>query len=167
MSRHLHLAADPDPETGTTIVSLPIRVLLAEDHALMRRSLRRLLDGEPEISVVAEAGDLATVAHEVPRLRPHVLVLDMRMPDGSSIELIDRLRRRVPRTEIVVLTMEESAGFARRALAAGAVGFVVKERADTDLPAAVHAAARGLCYVSPSIGASLGSPEAPLRAAGQ
>lgn len=151
MPPHLSLATAPGPDPGPALVSLPLRVVLGEDHALMRRSLRLLLDHEQDVRVVAEAGDLASVAREVQRLRPHVLVLDMRMPGGSSIELIDRLRERIPQTQIVLLTMEQNPEFARRALAAGAVGFVVKERADTELPEAVRVAARGERYVSPGV----------------
>jgi two-component system, NarL family, response regulator NreC len=79
----------------------------------MRRSLRLLLDGEAGIDVVAEAGDLSTVVHHVHGHSPHVLVLDLRMPGGSSIETIRRLREQVHDTEIVALTMEQSPGFAQ------------------------------------------------------
>jgi two-component system response regulator NreC len=136
-------------------VSLPIRVVLADDHALLRRSLRLLLDEEQDFEVVAEADDLASAASHVERLRPAVLVLDLRMPGGSSIDLIEQLRGRLPQTEIVVLTMEQNPGFARRALAAGALGFVLKDTADMELPAAVRAAAHGQEYVSPRVAAHL------------
>jgi two-component system response regulator NreC len=129
--------------------------MLADDYASMRRSLRLLLDGEAGIDVVAEAGDLSTVVRHVHGHTPHVLVLDLRMPGGSSIETIRRLREQVPDTEIVALTMEQSPGFAQRALAAGAVGFVLKDRGATELPAAVRCAARGEEYVSSHVAAGL------------
>jgi len=154
MAAHLHLARradDPEPVAS----DVPIRVVLADDHALMRRSLRMLLDGEEGMEVVAEANDLAGVTRHVLGHEPHVLILDLKMPGGSSIEAISRLRERAPETNIVVMTMEESPGFAQRAFAAGALGFVAKDLADRELPQAVRAAARGEEFVSPRIAARL------------
>jgi two-component system response regulator NreC len=161
MASHLHLAPSLDGDLRASLVSLPIRVVLADDHALMRRSLRLLLDDEQDFDVVAEAGDLAAAERAVERLRPDVLVLDRRMPGGSSIDLIRSLRHRAPQTQIVVLTMEQNPAFARSALAAGAVGFAVKELADTELPLAVRAAARGDEYVSPRVASRLAPSAAP------
>lgn len=152
MSPHLHLAPDV---AGSARPEFPIRVVLADDHAVVRRSLRLLLDNEQGVEVIAEAVDLSTVVSYVYAHRPHVLVLDLRLPNGSSIETIRRLREQVPETEVVVLTMEESPMFAQNALDAGAVGFVLKDRADTELPAAVRRAARGEEYVSARVGAGL------------
>lgn len=132
-----------------------IRVVLADDHALMRRSLRRLLDSEADVQVIAEAGDLVSAMRHVSRHLPHVLLLDLQMRDGSSIDLIRRLRVQVPETQIVVVTMEGSPGFARHVLDAGAVAFVLKEYADTELPAAVRAASRGERFVSAPVSAGL------------
>jgi two-component system response regulator NreC len=149
MPVHLHLARDPGGEPQTA--NVPVRVLLADDHALMRHSLRLLLDGEEDVEVVAEAEDMATVARYAEDHRPHVLVLDLGMPDGSSIEEIGRLRERAPDTQIVVMTMEQNPVFAQRAFAAGALGFIAKDLADAELPQAVRAAARGEEFVSPRI----------------
>jgi two-component system, NarL family, response regulator NreC len=126
-------------------------VVLADDHALMRRSLRRLLDGEAGVEVVAEAEDLTTVMCHVHDHRPHVLVLDLRMPGGSSIDTVRRLREEVPSTQIIVLTMEDSPAFAQQALDAGAIGFVLKDFAEVELNRALRAAARGEQYVSPRV----------------
>ena len=109
-------------------------MLLADDHALMRRILRLLLDGEDDMEVIAEANDLASVTRHVHAHQPHVLVLDLNMPDGSSIEAISQLRERAPETQIVVMTMQDSPAFAQRAFASGAIGFVVKDLADEELP---------------------------------
>jgi two-component system response regulator NreC len=152
MPTHLHLASSPVgtvPVATVASVTLPISVVLADDHALMRRSLRLLLDGEEGVEVIAEASDLNSVVHHVQSDRPQVLVLDLSMPDGSSIEAIGQLRELAPETQIVALTMEENPVFAQRALAAGALGFVAKELADDELPQAVRAAARGEEYISP------------------
>ena len=134
MGAHLHLARRPG-EHGTHAADAAIRVVLADDHALMRRTLRALLDGEEGLNVIAEADDMAGVTRQVLRHEPHVLVLDLGMPGGSAIEAIRQLRERAPETQIVVVTMEENPVFAQRALAAGALGFVLKELADEELPA--------------------------------
>ena len=129
--------------------------MLADDHALMRRSLRLLLDGEEGVEVVAEADDMATAVRHVHGHKPHVLVLDLHMPDGSSIETIRQLRERAPDTQVVVLTMEDSPVFAQHALAAGAIGFVLEGSRRHRAAEAVRAAARGEEYVSPRVAARL------------
>jgi len=153
MNAHLSLAAAPDAIAAPA--HEPIRVVVADDHALVRRSLRLLLAGEDDVEVVAEACDIATVLRHVHGHAPHVLVLDLQMPGGSSIEAIRRLHELAPNVAIVVLTMEQSPAFAQRALESGAVGFVLKDRADTELPAAVRRAMRGEEYVSPRVAAGL------------
>ncbi len=151
MSVHLRLAPSPAGTASVVFAASPIRVVLADDHALMRRSLRLLLDGEEGIEVIAEADELASAVRHVHDHQPRVLVLDLRMPGGSSVETIGKLRERVPDTQIVVLTMEDNPVFAQRALASGALGFVLKELADSELPQAVRAAASGEEYVSPRV----------------
>ena len=131
----------------------PIRVVVADNHAFMRRSLRLLLESDHNIEVIAEAEDLAGAIENVRGGRPHVLVLDLSMPGG--LQTISELRERVPDTQIVVITMEENPAFAQRAPAAGALGFVSKGRTDTDLPEAVRAAAHDEEYLSPSVAARL------------
>jgi len=129
----------------------PIRVVLADDHVLMRRSLRLLLDGEDGVEVVAEAEDLASALRAVRARKPDVLVLDLRLPGDSGIDTIATLHERAPDTQIVVATMHESPVYAEHALACGALGFVHKELADSELAHAVRAAARGSKYVSPRV----------------
>jgi two-component system, NarL family, response regulator NreC len=133
-----------DPEDG----HLPrIRVVLADDHELMRRSLRHVLESEG-IEVLGEAADHASTVHLVIALRPDVLVLDLSMPNGSGMETIRALHERAPDTGVVVVTMQHTPSFACAAFACGALGFVLKELADSDLGAAVRAAARGERYLS-------------------
>jgi two-component system response regulator NreC len=134
---------------------LQIRVVLADSHALMRRSLRVLLDREQDVEVVGEAGDLASVVRHVEDNRPQVLLLDLSMPGGSSVEAIGQLRERASATQIVALTMEDDPVFAQRAFAAGAIGFVMTERSDAELLQAIRAAARGEEYISPQMAARL------------
>lgn len=151
------MPVDPQPAPAPAVardtfaVREPIRVVLADNHPAMRRSLRMLLDGQRDVQVVAEAGDLATVMLQVRQHRPQVLVLDLGMYNGSSIEAIGRLRREVPGAAVVVVTMEESPAFARRAIDAGAIGFVLKDRGDSELPDAVRSAAHGQEYVSAQV----------------
>ena len=154
MSPHLHLAP-AQRMAEKPAADAPIRVVVADDHALIRRSVRLLLDAEDDVELVAEADDVASAALEVQGNHPNVLVLDLSMPGGSSIEAIGQLRERAPATQIVVMTMEESPVFAQRALAAGALGYVSKELADRELPLAVRAASRGEQYVSPPLAARL------------
>ncbi|MGO9753327.1 MAG: response regulator [Solirubrobacteraceae bacterium] len=157
MAAHLQLAgSSSSSETPPKYSSEPnIRVVLADDRAAVRRNLRMLLDGEANVQVVAEAGDFATVLVAVHGHRPSVLVLDLQMPNGSSIEMIRALREQAPATEVVVLTMEASPVFAQQALDAGAIGFVLKEHSDLDLYAAVRCASAGAEYVSPQVAAGL------------
>jgi DNA-binding NarL/FixJ family response regulator len=121
----------------------------------MRRSLRRLLDSADGIDVVAEAGDQTAVVRHLRRHSPHVLVIDLRLPDGPSMEAIQRLHEGAPGTHIVVVTMEDGPGFAYRALDSGAIGFVLKHLADVELLEAVRAAAIGREFVSPHIAGGL------------
>jgi len=173
MVSHLHLAPAPkktDESSARPAAPSSIRVILADDHARMRRSLRLLLDGEPGVDVIAEADDIESTVRDVHRHRPHVLVIDLRMPNGSSIETIGKLRRQAPDTHVVVLTMDDNPVFAQHALAAGARGFVLKDLADSELPCAVRAAALGEEYISPRVAArldalkrSLGDDQLTLR----
>jgi two-component system response regulator NreC len=133
----------------------PIMVVLADDHRVVRRSLRLLLESENDVEVVAEAGELFTALRHVKGHVPHVLLLDLRMPGGSSIEAIRRLRAEVPETEIVVLAMDDNPVFAQQAIDAGAIGYVLRENADDELSQAVRDAARGEAYVSQRIAARL------------
>jgi two-component system response regulator NreC len=144
-----------------------IRVVLADDHALMRRRLRVLLDADEGVEVIAEAGDLQAARRQVDVQLPHVLVIDLSMSNGSSIEAIRHLRRRVPGTQIVVLTMEESTVFAQQALDAGAIGFVIKHAADAELAECVRRAARGEQYVSPRVAARLAALRRTPASAGR
>jgi two-component system, NarL family, response regulator NreC len=155
MSSHLRLAPSPVDVVDDVAEAAPIRVVLADDHTVIRQRVRVLLEGEADMELIAEAKDVESASNHVDGKRPNVLVLDLSMPGGSSIEAIGLLRERVPTTQIVLMTMDESPIFAQRALAAGALGYVSKELADQELASAVRAAARGQQYVSPSIAAPL------------
>ena len=141
-------ATDP-PGAGT------ITIVLADDHEVVRAGLRLLLDAEPGFAVVSEAGDVALTERRVAAHRPRVLVLDVNMPDGSTLPAIPRLLTASPSTSIVVLTMQNDADLAREALRAGATGFVLKESAKEELIQAVRLAAQGRTYLTPELGARL------------
>ena len=126
--------------------------------------MRLALENEPDLEVVGEADDLRTAGHRVREHLPDVLLLDLRLANGSGIELIGRLRAEVPGTEVVVESMEDSPVFARAALDAGAIGYVLNDSADGELALAIRRAARGLRYVSPRVAAGL---DAFRRAAGE
>jgi two-component system response regulator NreC len=149
--------SEPDGQTGDAI-----RIVLADDHAAMRESLRLLLDGEADIDVIAETDSLQAVIGHIRARHPDVLVLDLGMGDrGSGIQALDRLHREARDTHIVVLTMNDNPAFARRVLDNGAAGLVLKERADSDLPAAVREASRGKRYLSPLLAAKLRGEKGP------
>ncbi len=132
-----------------------IRIVLADDHVVVRSGLRILLDGQSDFEVVAEAGDAESAANLVRDHRPTVLVLDLNMPGGPSLEAIPHIRKESPETRVVVLTMEREPAFAREALGLGALGYVLKESADYELVEAVRRAAAGESYLAPSVGARM------------
>ena len=132
-----------------------ITIVLADDHQVVRAGLRMLLQAEDEFEVVAEAGDVAMTERRVAAYHPRVLILDLNMPGGSSLPAIPRLREAAPETQIVVLTMQNDPAFAREALRAGAIGYVLKEAAETELVQSVRLAAQGRTYLSPELGARL------------
>jgi two-component system response regulator NreC len=135
--------------------SLPVTIVLADDHGVVRAGLRLLLDAVNGFEVVGEAGDIQTTARRLEELAPRVLVLDVNMPEGSTVPAIPTLLAAAPETRIVVLTMSNDAELAREALRAGATGFVLKESAETELIQAVRLAAGGRTYLTPELGARL------------
>jgi two-component system response regulator NreC len=139
-----------------------IRIVVADDHQVVRTGLRMLLDAEADFEVVAEAGDVGSATRSVLGYKPDVLVLDLNMPDGSSLPAIPKMLTDSPQTNIVVLTMQEDPAFAREALQAGARGYVLKDAADTELVEAVRMAAEGRTYLHPELGARIASePQKP------
>jgi two-component system, NarL family, response regulator NreC len=143
----------PEPE---------VTVVIADDHAVVRKGLRMLVDAEPDLRVVAEAGDVPDALRLTRAHRPGVLVLDLNMPGGSSLEAIPQAAGGPEGTAVVVLTMQDDPSFARQALQAGASGFVLKEAADDELLTAIRLAAAGETYLNPRLGARLATePRAP------
>ena len=145
----------PEPETGS------IRVVIADDHAVVRRGLRQLLDAEEGFEVVAEASDLDGARRYTLGHRPDVLVLDLNLPEGLSLNAIPDIRTQCPDTQIVVLTMQNEPAYARQALSAGALGFVLKESAESELVEAIRRAAVGDTYLNPRLGARVAAEPPP------
>ena len=146
------------------MMDVPVKLVIADDHAVVRSGLRMLLDAEEGLHVVAEAGNVPDAMRMVRAHRPGVAVLDLNMPGGSILEAIPQLRESTPETSIVVLTMQDDPAFARQALQSGALGFVLKEAADEELLEAVRLAARGETYLNPRLGARIAA--APPEPAG-
>ncbi|HYB22505.1 MAG TPA: response regulator transcription factor [Solirubrobacteraceae bacterium] len=138
-----------------------ITIVLADDHAVVRSGLRMLLESEADLEVVAEAGDVPDARRFVRGHRPDVLVLDLSMPGGSSLEAIPMIREERPDTQVVVLTMQGEPAFASRALAAGALAYVLKEAAGEELVQAIRLAAAGQRYLNPRLGARIASQPSP------
>ena len=148
--------ADP---TGAPVASDRIAIVLADDHALIRSGLRRVLDRETDLTVVGEVGDVESALARTERHRPRVVVLDLNMPGTPTLPAIPRFLEASPGTAIVVLTMEAEPGFARTALSAGARGYVLKDAAEAELVEAVRSVLAGGTYLDPGLGARLAQME--------
>jgi two-component system response regulator NreC len=139
-----------------------ITIVLADDHIVVRSALRLLLEAEPDIEVVAEAGDAEAAIRYVSGHHPTVLILDLNMPGGSGLQAIPKIRSQSPGTQIVVLTMQDETTFAREALQAGVLAYILKEAASEELVKAVRMAAEGKTYLQPELGARLAAePDLP------
>jgi two-component system response regulator NreC len=138
-----------------------IRVVIADDHAVVRRGLRQVLSAEGGVEVVAEASDLEGARRYVRGHRPDVLVLDLNLPEGLSLDAIPAIRAENPNTQIVVLTMQNEPAYARQALSAGALGYVLKEAAESELVEAVRRAAVGDTFLNPRLGARVAAEPPP------
>jgi two-component system response regulator NreC len=132
-----------------------IRVLLCDDHKIVRSGLRRVLAEDPGIDVVGDFGTATEVIAEVRRLTPDVVVMDISLPDSSGIEAIGRVLQASPGTGVLMLTMHDDVAYLREAFSAGALGYVLKAAADVELIQAVYEVASGKRYVHPVLGAAL------------
>jgi two-component system, NarL family, response regulator NreC len=138
-----------------------IRVVIADDHSVVRRGLRQVLDADGGFDVVAEASDLEAARRYARGHHPDVLVLDLNMPGGSTLDGIPAIRAECPDTQIVVLTMQDEPAYARHALSAGALGYVLKEAAEAELVEAIRRAAAGDTYLNPRLGARVAAAPPP------
>jgi DNA-binding NarL/FixJ family response regulator len=132
-------------------MSEPITVLLADDHALVRRGFRRLLEDDRGIQVVGEAGDGVEAIAAAERLKPRVVVMDMAMPELDGVQATREILRKLPETAVLVLSMYRDESYVRNALDAGARGYLLKNAVEVDLAAAVKAVAAGRKYLGPGV----------------
>jgi DNA-binding NarL/FixJ family response regulator len=137
-----------------------VRILLVDDHAVLRAGLRLLLEREEGLLPVGEAASAEEALRSLPRLQPDVVVTDIEMPGMGGLEGVAQIRARMPEARILVLSMHDQAHDVREAFDAGADGYLPKAAADEDLVRAIRAVAAGERYVHPSLGAALASPTA-------
>jgi two-component system response regulator NreC len=141
-----------------------IRIVIVDDHAVVRSGLKLLLEGQEDLEVVGEAGDARTAVFEVRAQKPDVILMDVVMPTGSGIEATPAVLQEAPGAKVLILSMQDDPAYVREAFAAGASGYVLKEAADAELVAAVREVAAGQRYVHPALGARLVAAEADERA---
>jgi two-component system response regulator NreC len=158
----MYEAAGPEAADAVRADRDMTTIVVADDHAVVRQGLRLLIDGEEGLQVVAEAETVPDAERLTYAHRPTVLVLDLNLPGGSSLEAIPRLLTTATATAIVVLTLQEDPAFARQALRAGALGYVLKEAADDELLVAIRLAATGGTYLNPVLAARLAPRPVPV-----
>ncbi|MGE5842027.1 MAG: response regulator [Deltaproteobacteria bacterium] len=129
----------------------PYRVIMADDHVLFRRGLRRILEKAPDIQIAGETGDGLELLSLLKRATAHLVLLDISMPGLRGIEAIHEIRKDFPDVRILVLTMHKEREFLHQALAAGAQGYLLKEDTDTDLFSAIERIRQGEIYISPNL----------------
>ena len=162
------------PPMGTRVTPGEIRVVIADDHAVVRDGLRALVEAQPGLSVIGEAADGDEAWQRACSLRPDVLLLDLSMPGAGGAEAAERIMRDCPGVRVLALTMHEERGYVARLLRAGAAGYVLKRTASAELVRAIRTVAAGGTYVDPSLAGALlaeqaqRAPRAPRapRAAG-
>ncbi len=142
---------------------MSIRVLVVDDHAVVRAGLRRVLDAESDIETVGEAANADRAVFEAIEHRPDVVLMDVMMPGKSGIEGMPALMQAVPGAKVLILSMQDDPRYVQEAFDAGASGYVLKEAADTEVVAAVRAVAGGERYVHPALGARLVAAAAAER----
>ena len=141
-----------------------IRVLIVDDHALVRSGLRLLLEAEEDVTVEDEAGNAADAVRLARLHKPDVVLLDVVMPGGSGLDAAPEIKEAAPKARILVLSMQDDPSYVRQAFSAGASGYLLKEAADNELVAAVREVAGGGSYVHPTLGARLAAAEAEAQA---
>lgn len=140
------------------------KILIVDDHAVVRSGLRMLLDDQDDLEVVGEAGDLRSAVFETRALKPDVILMDIVMPGADGIEATTAVLKEAPTAKVLVLSMQDDARYVQEAFAAGASGYVLKEAAHAELVGAVREVARGGRYVHPELGARLIAAQADERA---
>lgn len=129
----------------------PTRILLVDDHALVRAGIRALIEGKPGIEVIAESGDGDEALRMIGELRPDLVLLDITMPTINGFEVLEQITKQYPQTRVIILTVHEGTEYAMRALRAGAAGYLPKSAATIELEDAITAVSHGGTYLSHEI----------------
>jgi two-component system, NarL family, response regulator NreC len=141
-----------------------IRVLIVDDHAVLRSGLHLLLNAESDIDVVGEAGNVKDAVFEARDKKPDVVLMDVVMPGQSGIEGVPLVLKEAPEAKVLVLSMQDDPRYVHEAFAAGAAGYILKEAVDAEVVGAIHQVATGDKYVHPALGARLVAAEAEAKA---
>jgi two-component system, NarL family, response regulator NreC len=139
---------------------MSIRILIVDDHAVVRAGLRMLIDAQDDLEAVGEAGSARDAIFQARSLKPDVVLMDVVMPGQSGLEVLPRLLEEHPQAKVLVLSMQDEPQYVRQAFAAGANGYVLKEAADTEVVSAIREVAHGGNYVHPTLGARLVAADA-------
>lgn len=152
------------PETSAPIPPAPlspssplIRVLIADDHTIVREGLARLLGDAPDLAVAGQAVDGREALDKVAQLEPNVLLLDLTMPGLHGLEVLRQVRRRFPATRVLILSMHKNEAYVAESLRAGAAGYILKDSAASDVVAAIRAVHRGEQFLSPAVAEMMGT----------
>ena len=142
---------------------MSVRILIVDDHTVVRAGLAMLVNAEDDLNVVGEAGSAREAIFEARTTKPDVVLMDVMMPDLSGIEVVPQILHELPEAKVLVLSMQDDPRYVREAFEAGASGYVLKEAADTELVAAIREVAGGGRYVNPELGARLVAAETDER----
>lgn len=134
---------------------MSIRILIVDDHAVLRAGLKMLIDAEDDLEAVGEAANARDAVFQARALKPDVILMDVVMPDQSGLDVVPTLLHERPETKVLVLSMQDDPQYVRQAFSAGASGYILKEAADTEVVAAIREVANGNSYVHPTVGARL------------
>jgi two-component system, NarL family, response regulator NreC len=142
---------------------MTVRVLIVDDHAVVRSGLAMLVNAEKDLEAVGEAGNARDAVFEARTTKPNVILMDVMMPEQSGIEALPQLLHEHPEAKVLILSMQDDPRYVREAFAAGASGYILKEAADAELVAAIREVAGGGRYVHPELGARLIDAESEER----
>lgn len=145
----------------------PIRVLVADDHVVVRQGIRHVLEGDPDLTVIGEAENGSTTLAQAERARPDVVLLDLTMPGASGLDVVRRLRTRLPDTKVLILSVHDDREYVLESVRAGAHGYLRKDSSPADIRQAIHAVHAGDSYFSPPVARHLTDAlqQAPRRSA--
>ena len=134
---------------------MSVRILIVDDHAVLRAGLKMLIDAEDDLEAVGEAANARDAVFQARSLKPDVILMDVVMPDQSGLDVVPTLLHERPETKLLVLSMQDDPQYVRQAFSAGASGYILKEAADTEVVAAIREVANGNRYVHATVGARL------------